>query len=153
MTLLDYLKKIKLPNLIIKPHSSISNAFLQKNISTLWNAIEYIHKLPYGRTTNRESYSQVLAEEKGTFSVKHALIAALAEELSLPLKLILGIFLITNENTPQAATVLKRYNLIAIPEAHCYLKYSKTNLDITFPDSSDFSFNLKLEQEMNIIPQ
>lgn len=153
MLLLDYLKEIELPNPIIERHNNVGGAFLKHGISTLWSAIEYVHKLPYGRTKNRENYLQITDEKRGACSGKHALIAALAEELFIPLKLTLGIFLLTPENTPKIASILARHHLVAIPEAHCYLKYNNHTMDITFPDSSEFSFNGKLEQEFNITPQ
>lgn len=120
---------------------------------TLWDAIEYVYKLPYGRTTNRENYLQILDEKRGACSAKHALIAALAEELFIPLKLTIGIFLLTSKNMPKIAPILEYYHLEAIPEAHCYLKYKNYTLDITFPTSSEFSFNSDLEQEIHITPQ
>lgn len=48
----DYLQTIGLPNPPIKAGEAISNAFLQVNIFSLWDAISYIKKLPYGRTQN-----------------------------------------------------------------------------------------------------
>ncbi len=66
MLLMNYLKKIKLPNIVIKPYGEVSKSFLKENVSTFWDAIEYVHNLPYGRTTNRENYLQVL-NEKLTF--------------------------------------------------------------------------------------
>lgn len=153
MLLLDYLKEIGLPNPIIEPHSNVGRSFLKEDILTLWDAIEYVYKLPYGRTTNKENYLQILDEKRGACSGKHALIASLAEKLFIPLKLTLGIFLLTSENMSKIAPVLAHYHLEAIPEAHCYLKYNSNTLDITFPDSSEFSFTGKLEQETYITPQ
>lgn len=54
---------------------------------------------------------------------------------------------------PSIDTILKRNHLQAIPESHCYLKYNNHTLDITFPDSTEFSFNAYLEEEINITPQ
>ncbi|HSW75723.1 MAG TPA: hypothetical protein VLG50_01655 [Candidatus Saccharimonadales bacterium] len=153
MLLLDYLKEIELQNPIIESHGNVEKFFLEKNILTLWDAIKYVHELPYGRTTNRENYFQILDEKKGACSTKHALIASLAQKLFIPLKLTLGLFLLTPKNTPQIATILKHYHLEAIPEAHCYLKYNNNTLDITFPGASEFSFNADLEQEINITPE
>ena len=124
-SLQDYLKQIRLPNKTIKPIGETSRLFLSENIKTLWHAIQYVQKLPYRRTTDRANYFQVLIEKRGACSTKHALIAALAKELSIPLKLNLGIFLLTPQNTPKIALVLESYCFKAIPEAHCYLKYNK----------------------------
>lgn len=153
MPLFNYLKEIELPNKKIEPLGDITKSFLENHISTLWGAIEYVYKLPYGRTKNREDYLQILNEKKGACSGKHGLIATLSEELSIPLKLTLSIFLLTTKNTPKIAPILECYRLEAIPEAHCYLKYNNYRLDITFPNSSEFSFNIASEQEINITPE
>lgn len=87
MLLKDYLEKIGLPNPIIEFLGDVSKCFLKNGILTLWDAVEYIYKLPYGRTTNREDYLQILDEKKGVCSGKHALISALAEELFIPFNL------------------------------------------------------------------
>ena len=153
MLLHHYLKEIELPNHGINLRGEVSGSFLRMNILTLWDAIEYVHKLPYGRTTDRENYLQVLNEARGACSVKHALIAALAEEQQFPLTLTLGIFLLTAQNMPRITHILDSYHLTSIPEAHCYLKYKNSTLDITFPDTTHFSFQSDLEQEIDITPQ
>lgn len=151
MILYNYLQLIQLPNRPLT-NNSISTALLEKGIHDFWGAIQYVHQLPYGRTTDRENYLEVLTEEKGACSGKHALIAALAEELEIPLYLFLGIFLITAENTPGIASILKKHNLEAIPEAHCYLRYYDQTLDITFPNNNNFVFDVVLEKEIAISP-
>ena len=153
MLLLNYLNEIGLPNVAIGSCGKIGRAFLKENVLTLWDAIEYVHQLPYARTTDRENYLQVLTEKRGACSAKHALIAALGEELSIPLTLTLGFFLLTAKNTPKIVPILEHYHLKAIPESHCYLKYRNNTLDITFPDSSAFLFNVDIEEEMDITPQ
>ena len=153
MLLRDYLKQIELPNKAIEPYGEVSKSFLKNDILILWDAVEYVYKLPYSRTTDRENYLQVLNEKRGACSVKHALIAALAKEQLVPLKLTLGIFFLTAQNMPKITHILDHYLLASIPEAHCYLKYKNSTLDITFPDISEFSFKTNLEQEINITPQ
>jgi hypothetical protein len=54
---------------------------------------------------------------------------------------------------PKISPILEHYHLEAIPEAHCYLEYNNNTLDITFPNSSEFSFSAVLEQKINITPQ
>jgi hypothetical protein len=148
--LLDYLKKIKVPNTTINAVGKISQLFLAKNITTLWQAIEHVQKMPYGRNIDRTNYSQVLIEERGTCSTKHALIAALAKEMDISLNLTLVIFLLTSHNTPKIAPILESYHLIAVPEAHCYLTYNNKILDVTLPDSKEFLFSPKVEDEFII---
>lgn len=153
LDILDYLKKIKVPNKTINADGKISHLFLNKNITTLWQAIEYVQKLPYGRNTDRTNYSQVLIEQRGACSTKHALIAALAKEMGISLNLTLVIFLLTPRNTPKISPILERYHLTAIPEAHCYLTYNNKVLDVTFPDSKEFSFYSNVEEEFIITPE
>jgi hypothetical protein len=152
-TLLDYLKEIKLPNKAIEAAGKISQLFLNQNITTLWQAIEYVQKLPYGRNTDRTNYSQVLTEKRGACSTKHALIAALAKEMGIALNLTLVIFLLNSSNTPKIAPILEGYHLTAVPEAHCYLTYNNKVLDVTFPDSKEFLFYSNVEEEFIITPE
>lgn len=148
----EYLRAIGLPNITIRPSGEISRAFLQKNIENLWSAIKYVKQLSYGRNSDGD-FQGVLKEQKGTCSTKHALIASLAEEQQLPLKLVMGIFLLNAKNTPEATSLLKMYHIEAIPEAHCFLKYNGGSLDITFPQSTKVTFDELLEQEIQIAPE
>ena len=107
-------------------------------------------QLPYGRIAYRENYSSILDAGKGTCSTKHALIAALAKELNISLELHMGIFLLTPSTMPNTESILKSYQLEAIPESHCYLKYASRTLDITFPHLQLFSFDADLLQEISM---
>lgn len=91
----------------------------------------YLHEIPYGRTTNRADFMSVLPEGRGTCSTKHALLAALAHEQQLPVVLTLGIYEMHERNTPGVGVVLARYGLACVPEAHCYLTYAGTRIDVT----------------------
>lgn len=151
--LYNYLEEIGVQNLRLDQIYSISESFYNLGIESFWGAIEYVHQLPYGRTTDRSDLQQVLTEQRGTCSSKHALLATLAEELNIPLKLTLGCFLFTKETTPSLAPILKKYKINTIIDAHCYLKYENNFLDITFPDSNLFNPSLKALQEESINPQ
>lgn len=59
MQLFHYLKEIGIPNKKIELKGHVSHLFLEHHILTLWDAINYIHCLPYERTTNRDNYLQV----------------------------------------------------------------------------------------------
>lgn len=150
---MNYLEQINPPNPAIQPIGAVGQAFLKQGITSLWEAIDFVHQLPYGRTTDRANYCQVLSEQRGACSSKHALIAALAEEQGVPLQLTMGVFLLTAKNRPEISPILEAYSLDSIPEAHCYLTYKNHKLDITFPESSEFSFQAHLEQETQITPQ
>ena len=62
---------------------------------------------------------------------KHALLAELAEEIGLPLDLTIGIYRMTEANTPGVGRVLAKYGMTFIPEAHCYLTYQGERFDFT----------------------
>lgn len=165
MTLFDYLDSIDLPNSQLKSQKTVSRLFYNRNIKSFWDAIDYVKQLPFESITERGNYLSVLNENRGTCSAKHALIAALAEELNIPLKLYIGLFLLTAENISSIestssleliskfGSILKSYQLEAIPESHCYLKYEDHTLDITFPDKQSFTFGVEVIKEIPITPE
>ena len=120
-----------LPNPQLIKNKPISQKFLGMGISYFQEAVKYVHHLPYGRNSNRTEILLVLDEEKGTCSSKHALLASLAKECSIPLDLMLGIYAMDGGNTTGVEIVLNKYGLKSIPEAHCYLRYQKQRIDIT----------------------
>ena len=120
-----------LPNTQLNKNKPISQKFLRKGINSFKEAVKYVHCLRYGRNSNRTETLLVLDEGKGTCSSKHALLASLAKECSIPLDLMLGIYAMDGSNTPGVEIVLNKYGLESIPEAHCYLKYQKQRVDIT----------------------
>jgi hypothetical protein len=61
----------------------------------------------------------------------HATLAELAREQHLDVQLMLGIYEMTERNTPGVGAVLNRYGLTYIPEAHCYLRYESERIDVT----------------------
>jgi hypothetical protein len=59
------------------------------------------------------------------------LLATLAIEQRIPIRLTLGIYEMNERNTPGVGAVLSRHDLAFVPEAHCYLIYSGTRIDVT----------------------
>lgn len=109
----------------------ISNRFKHKGVSTFHEACDFIWKLPYGRT-NHHGLIAVLSEGKGTCSSKHRLLKALVDELGIDgIELIVGIYLMNENNTPGVGFVLDRSEFNSIPEAHCYLRYDNRRIDLT----------------------
>jgi len=119
------------PNKKIQGKGKISTEFLKLNISDFLSACQYAQKLPYGRTSQPADYLLVLREHCGTCSSKHALLAKLAEEIGLPLDLTLGIYRMTEANTPGVGRILANHRMEFIPEAHCYLTYQGERFDFT----------------------
>ena len=103
-----------------------------KGIET-WNELtEFIKNLPYGRNKNRTDFGLVLSEQKGTCSSKHALLKSIADFNNVPnIELIIGIYRMTESNTPKIGTVLTKNSIEFIPEAHCYLKINGNRTDLT----------------------
>lgn len=150
--LFSYLQSFGLPDKKISIQGEISRQFIEYDIKHFYQAIYFLHQLPYGRTSDRANYHLVLPEQRGACSTKHALLAALAEELNLPIQLGLGIFLMNVNNTPKIRNILKKHQLVEIPEAHCFLQYQNHKFDITFPEMREYSVKVQFIKEMFIKP-
>jgi hypothetical protein len=120
-----------LPAVALHPSGFITRAFLARGLCDFQSAARCLHHLPYGRTTNRADFRLVLDESRGTCSTKHALLAELACEQQIPVTLTLGIYAMHERNTPGVGPILEKYGLLFLPEAHCYLTYAKTRIDLT----------------------
>ncbi len=150
---LHYFKKINLPNIKFESSIQIANYFLALGISDFYQAIDYVHQLPYGRNSDRTNYLQVLSEKCGACSTKHALIAELARSLNIDLRLRLGLIFLDEKNSPPISNILREYNLVSLPESHVYLDYHGERLDITFPNTINYSMTYPLLKEIFISPE
>lgn len=121
----------KLPNKVFTPTSLASTQLYGLGCKDFHQACHYVWQLPYGRNTDRADWRLVLKEQKGTCSTKHALLKALADELSLDIRLTVGIYKMSESNTPGVGAELKRHGLPYIPEAHCYLRTNSQHFDFT----------------------
>jgi hypothetical protein len=93
---------------------------------------EHVRALPYSRTSNLDEPLAVLREGRGTCSAKHQFLAAVAQDCGhSEVQLTVGIYEMTEENTPGVGTVLKAASLGSIPEAHCYLSIEGDRFDFT----------------------
>jgi hypothetical protein len=93
---------------------------------------EHVRKLPYGRTSIAEDPLTVLQQGRGTCSAKHQLLATVAQDCGhSEVQLIVGIYEMSEENTPGVGTVLNAASLTSIPEAHCYLSIAGERFDFT----------------------
>lgn len=110
----------------------ITAQFLALGLTDFLRAAAYLNQLPYGRNAYREDGRGVLQEGRGTCSTKHSILAALAKEQNIAeVTLTLGLYDMTECNTPGVGPVLSQYGLPYIPEAHCYLRYRDRRVDIT----------------------
>lgn len=125
---------ITLPDFPIRALGRMSTRFIALGLDTFREAAHRIWRLPHGRNSRRDDYSLVLSEGHGTSITKHALLARLAEEHRQPVELMIGIYEMNESNTPGVGNVLRRFGLDGIPEAHCFLRYRGTRIDLTRPD-------------------
>lgn len=140
-------------NFKILSKEKISEQFLKFNIHDFVSASEFVKNLPYKRNGNKENERCIFNDNGGTCSTKHALLKRLADENGFTeIKLILGIFRMNSQNTPKISTVLKKYSLKEIPEAHNYLKYQNRILDFTQRNSNPEDFINDLVEEIEIEP-
>lgn len=93
---------------------------------------EYLRRLPYGRPSDSGDFLSVLRELRGTCSFKHRLLAAVAHECGhLEVELVVGVYAMSEQNTPGVGVVLDRAGFASIPEAHCYLRLGSQRYDFT----------------------
>ena len=109
----------------------ITSAFVRLGNGTFRAAGRYIQALPYGRNSHPGDPLIVLTEKQGTCSTKHALLRRLAIEQQLDIALVLGIYEMSEENTPGVGAVLAKHGLASLPEAHCYLRIAGKRIDVT----------------------
>ena len=120
-----------MPDFSLDHRSNLGDCFLSLGVYSYRAAAHHVCGLPYGRTTDRSNYRLVLKEGRGTCSTKHALLADLAREHEQPVDLLLSIYEMDKQNTPGVSPVLRKYGLVLIPEAHCYLAHRGMRIDLT----------------------
>ena len=141
------------PNFNIKSLGIISDQFLELGLHDFQSAAFFIKNLPYKRNGDKINSLCVIIDSGGTCSTKHALLKNLALENNFSdLQLMLGIFKMNSINTPKISTVLDKYKLQEIPEAHNYLKYKNEIIDCTRKNSSAADFIHDLLEEIEIHP-
>ena len=120
-----------------KPVGAITTAFLGIAKTDVRAAAQYVCGLRYGRNSDLNDPLVVLAERRGTCSTKHALLRRLAIEQGLDIVLVLGIYEMTERNTPGVGPVLQRHGVSSLLEAHCYLRTGGKRIDVTTPSTKD----------------
>lgn len=120
-----------LPESPLQPGGEVTQHFLAAGVQDFRSAARYLCQLPYGRTTRRDDCRLVLREGCGTCSTKHALLAELACEQAIDVALTIGVYAMTERNTPGVGPVLEAHGLPYMLEAHCYIRYQGMRVDIT----------------------
>jgi hypothetical protein len=116
---------------VIRPAGDISNAFIQIGSLDYRAAARFVSQLRYGRNSLAHDPLVVLREGRGTCGTKHALLRRLAMEQDLEISLVVGIYEMNAQNTPGVGSVLQKYGLVSLPEAHCYLRFRGKRIDVT----------------------
>ncbi len=120
-----------LPDAALTRAGEVASSFRARGVHDMRAAARHIRDLPYGRIADRTRPLLVLDERRGTCTTKHALLSTLAAEQGIDLALTLGIYEMTEANTPGVGDVLARHGLTTIPEAHCYLTWNGARVDVT----------------------
>ena len=141
-----------LPTKRLAASGEASTQFLSLGIADYREAARFVNQLAYGRNADRANFMLVMPERRGTCSTKHALLAALAIEQHLPVRLTLGIYEMSEGNTPGVGAVLDRDRLALVPEAHCYLTFDDTRIDVTRGSSSPSESIARFLHEETIAP-
>jgi len=141
-------------NFDIQAKGPVSQALLQRGINDFLSTAEFVRALPYRRNADKLDPLCVLDENCGTCSTKHALLKILAEENGIKdVRLILGIFRMSVQNTPAVAAVLSKHGLRYMPEAHNYLRIGGQILDCMKTGWSEKNFIGDLLEETEITPE
>lgn len=138
----------------LKSKDKLTELIISNGIDS-WNKLtKYIKNLPYGRNENRTDFGLVLSEKKGTCSSKHALLKTIADLNNVPdIDLVIGIYRMTELNTPKIGKELTINSIEFIPEAHCYLKINGKRVDLTTKKSEFKKIEKDIIQEKEIEPK
>jgi hypothetical protein len=120
-----------LPDALLGPAGQVTEEFIKLRLREYRGAARYLNQLSYGRNSSRTDLLGVLRESRGTCSTKHALLKLLAMEQQIEIALVVGIYEMSERNTPGVGRVLAKYSLGCVPEAHCYLRYHGIRIDVT----------------------
>lgn len=125
-----------------------------KNIENWSGLLDYVKALPYGRNANREDFSLVLKEERGSCSSKHALLKKVAQLNNIGnVKLIMSLYKMNHLNTPKIGNTILENGLEYIPEAHCYLMLNHRRYDLTSANASIHHLIHDVLEETEIEPE
>lgn len=110
---------------------AVSDRFISLGIYRFLDACRYVHHLPYGYNSDRDDLMILFEEKMGSCTTKHAIIASLAEEASLPVAKKIGIYAMTEAIVTGTDKILKRYGLPYVPMVHCFLAFDRYRVDLT----------------------
>ena len=132
----------------LRPGSPMGAAILAMGFPTFEGLASHVRALPYARTTWPDDPMAVMREGRGTCSSKHQLLATVAQECGHPeVVLTVGVYEMTEANTPGVGAVLQAASYASIPEAHCYLTVDHQRWDFTgLPKGTESPFQALIEE-------
>lgn len=137
----------------IRPTSTLCEAVLARGFTSFDHLAEYVRSLRYRRTSSPGRPLSVLQERCGTCSSKHQLLAEVAHGSGhFEVELTVGIYEMTERNTPGVGSVLASAAFQSIPEAHCYLRIEGERFDFTGLPSGPVSPFDALLSEHAVLP-
>lgn len=121
-----------------------------RSLTTFDSLAAHVRSLPYSRVTDLANPYACLIEGRGTCSSKHRLLAEVAQRCGHDeVLLAVGIYEMSEQNTPGVGQVLGAAGVDAIPEAHCYLLVHGHRFDFTgLPQGSQSPFDALLEEHV-----
>lgn len=126
---------------------------MKNPFKTFEEAYNFVKNLPYKRNSDKENSNVIIEENGGTCSTKHAYLKRISEEFSIEnVQLMICIFMMNENNSPKIKSVLEKYNLLEMPEAHNYLRIDGRIIDCTKKGFSEENFIDTLAEEIEINP-
>lgn len=114
------------------PSRLVAEAVVALGFSSFDGLARHVAALPFGRVVRSGDPLAVLREGRGTCSSKHQLLATVAQGCGrFEVMLTVGLYAMSEANTPGVGAVLAAASLDAIPEARCYLTIDHQRLDFT----------------------
>lgn len=134
-----------LPNCSLKL-GPFSTLFKNQGCHDFHEALKWVWKLPYGRTSERNNYALLFSEKKGACSNKHGLIQSLCEELKIPARLVLVICKLDVSTDIRSKPFLEKMCIPYLPEAHTYIEIADKEYDFTFANQGPEPFSLVIKK-------
>ncbi len=142
------------PSFDIASRSRVCDELRSRGWNDFRALCEHVRALPYGRVSNTADALSILREHTGTCSSKHRLLAEVARDCGHPeIELVVGIYEMSEANTPGVGAVLRAASCVSIPEAHCYLRVGPARWDFTGLSAGHESPFASLIEEHVVLPE
>ncbi len=120
-----------LPDRPLADAGPYAKIFLGLGIERFSQACRYVHELPYGYNSDRDDPMTLFAENKGSCTTKHAVIALLGGELGLAIDKHVGVYPMTEALVTGTGPILERHRLPYVPMIHCFLVSGGRRVDLS----------------------